>query len=119
MDVPNWTMVADRWWLLRAWTETSEAQTLRYRWRRVDAATAYPEVHARVAEQFPGAIELPVNWGEWLFEDKGEERVASYRVCTEMGGSLPKWIQRLAIRRTLPDNIVELVGEAKKRSASR
>jgi hypothetical protein len=115
MDVPDWTMSADRWWLLRAWSEPPGATTRRFRWHHLDALASYPEVHAAVQERFPGAIELPVNWGEWVFHDQGEERETTYRVCTDLGGSLPKWIQRLAIRQTLPDNLVDLVREARRR----
>lgn len=115
MDVPDWTMSADRWWLLRAWSEPPGAATRRFRWHHLDARVHYPAVHAAVQERFPGAIELPVNWGEWVFFDRGQERETTYRVCTDLGGSLPQWIQRLAIRQTLPDNLVDLVREARRR----
>jgi hypothetical protein len=117
MDVPDWTMASDRWWLLRAYTHVDADGTPRFRWYRLDAATAYPEVHASVVARFPRAIEMPVNWGEWVFQpdDTGKTR-ASYRVCTSLGGSLPAWIQRMAIRRTLPDSIVDLVRAAEGRA---
>lgn len=116
MDVPDGTMAADRWWLLRAWSEAGGTSERRFRWQRLDAQTSYPAVHASVQERFPGAVEMPVNWGEWVFRDLGAERDTTYRVCTDLGGSLPSWIQRMATQRTLPDNLVDLVREARRRS---
>ncbi len=117
MDVPDWTLLADRWWLLTAWTEHAEANTRRLRWQRVEDPAAYATVRAEVATRFPGVVEMPVNWGEWVFVDEGAVRRTTYRVCTDLGGSLPRWIQRIALRRSLPDNLVDLVREARRRAS--
>ena len=62
------------------------------------------------------AIEVPKNWGEWLFTPAGTGTDIKYRVCTEAGGSVPMWLQKLGAQRTLPDTVADLVREAKKRS---
>lgn len=118
VDVPNWTLASDRYWILRGEYGTEADGTRRFRWTRVDAATAYPEIHARLSEE-AGAVEVPVNWGMWRFtpRDQGLTAVV-YGLCTDAGGVLPTWLQRVSTRQTLPDVVINLVTEAQRRIAT-
>jgi hypothetical protein len=115
MPIPDWTLVADRWWVLRGWSDAPKTGGARFRWERVDAEEAYPALAERLAVKGDN-LEIAVNWGEWVFVPvQGTTLDVRYRVCTDIGGSLPRWIQRLATQRTLPDTIVDLVREAWRR----
>jgi hypothetical protein len=115
MDVPNWTLVADRYWVLRGVTSPVGDGGLRYRWERLPAQTAHPSAHADAMGRSSGAIEPPINWGEWSFVPKDGRVEVTYRGCADVGGSLPDSIQRLVATRTLPDTVADLVLEAQRR----
>lgn len=116
VDVPNWTLAADRYWVLRGEHGTDPDGTRRFRWSRVDAATAFPEIHARLTGE-AGAIEVPVNWGLWRFTPADQDQTdVMYGLCTDAGGVLPTWLQRVSTRQTLPDVVINLVTEAQRRA---
>lgn len=114
MDVPNWTLVADRFWVLSANITPFEGGQ-RYRWERMPAQTAHPKIYEAAMARSSGAIEPPTNWGEWIFTPSGDKTEVRYRGCADVGGALPDGIQRWVATRTLPDSISDLVVEAKKR----
>lgn len=117
VDIPDWTLVHDRFWVLRGEPGRTPEGGLRFRWSRLDAAQTAPEVYRRLTEEV-GAMEVPTNYGEWLFTPRDAQITeVRYRVCTDAGGALPTWLQRVATRRTLPGVIVNLVGEARRRAA--
>lgn len=114
INIPNWTMVADRFWVLRgerAVLGTAE----RFRWQRIDAASAYPSLITRARERDSGAVEPPTNWGEWDFVANSEGTQVQYRACADVGGSIPQSIQQWIATRTLPDTVGDVVREAKRR----
>jgi hypothetical protein len=111
LDIPNWTMVVDRYWVVRGREEAVGDGGRRWRWTRLDAETAYPQVHAEYTTS-GRAMEVPVNWGEWVISPAGGHSNVTYRVCTEVGGSIPEWLQKLAAQRTLPDTVADVLREA-------
>ncbi len=111
LDVPNWTLVADRYWLLRGRVVREGAKTL-FRWERVEDA-AYADAHAEAKERSTSAIEPPVNWGEWMFNPTEAGTDVAYRACVDVGGSIPDGIAQWVAKRTLPGTIADLVLEAR------
>jgi hypothetical protein len=115
LDVPDWTMVADRYWILRANWGPAAGAGLGFWWHRIDRAVAYGEVHDRVLATNDRAVEPPINWGEWVFEPKGQGSLVHYVACADVGGSIPTSIQRFVATRTLPDTVTDLIREAQRR----
>ncbi len=113
IDIPGWTMVYDRYWIMEGHT-TSLGDARRFRWNRIDAATRYPAAVARAQAIESGAVEPPVSWGEWLFTPKNGLTEISYRNCVDVGGRLPMSIQTWVATRTMPDTVADLIREAKK-----
>lgn len=114
-DVPDWTLVKDRFWVLRG-EPAAVGGGHRFRWRRV-AASTFPELEARMTGDEVGAVEVPVNWGEWRFtKAEGGATDVRYRTCTDVGGSIPTWLQRVVTRTNLPDVIQALVEETRRRA---
>lgn len=108
-DSPGWTLTADRWWLVRG---EPDPVALRYRWRRADPAP-HAEAVARLAA---GAVEVPVNWGEWAFTATPAGADVRYRGCTDLGGRVPDAVQRWYGARQVPDLVAELIVEARRRA---
>lgn len=111
LDVPGWTLAADRYWAIHGQASTLEHGIGRYRWQRVDASR-YPlaeEVGAR-------AIEPPVNYGEWVFTPTGLGTELRYRACADFGGRVPAPIQRWINTQQVPALVRDLVQEARRRS---
>lgn len=115
LDVPDWTLVADRYWVLRGTTLRGADGSVRFRWQRLDAGTAYPKVKEKALAYSSRAVEPPVNWGEWMFRPVGGSVEVAYRACSDVGGSLPTSIQRWVASRTLPDTVADMIREAAKR----
>jgi len=117
LDVPGWTLVADRFWVLRGKT-LREGEDIRFRWWRESWQEVYPEAAERIATDHPKAIEPPINYGEWQFAPQEEGTLVVYRACADVGGSLPTSIQRFVASRTLPDTVADLVLEARRRDGT-
>ena len=66
-------------------------------------------------EANPEAIEPPINVGDWHFRNAGAAVEIRYRICTEVGGAMPRVLQRMATRRALPDAVGDVVREARRR----
>ncbi len=113
LDVPNWTLVVDRYWMLRGQSITEADGTLRFRWTKVSAAS-YTSKREELATRGK-VIEPPINYGEWVFEPAGTGTFVTYRACADIGGSIPTNIQRWVATRTVPDTVADLVREAKSR----
>lgn len=118
LDIPNWTLVSDRYWVLRGTPKHLEGGGKSFRWDRLSPAEAYPKLHERVMTYNSHAIEPPTNFGEWAFLPVNGKTEAHYRVCTDSGGSLPLSIQKWAAQRTLPDTVGDLVREGKRRAGA-
>ncbi len=117
LDVPNWTMAADRYWVLRG-TDLSTADTLVYQWDRFDWKASYPELAASIAAEHASAVEVSPNFGAWKFTEKDGTTHAKYYLCSNPGGNLPEWLQKAAATKTLPNTVADVVREARKRAGS-
>ncbi|MCB9680970.1 MAG: hypothetical protein H6733_05810 [Alphaproteobacteria bacterium] len=115
LDIPDWTMVTDRYWVLRGEPVVVDDGGRRFRWTRVSAQAAYPQLYERLSASGL-ALEVPVNWGEWFFTPGTGGTDVRYSVCTDVGGSIPAWLQKMAAQRTLPDTVADLVKEAQRRA---
>ncbi len=114
LDIPGWTMVADRFWFVRGtWERTGDAVS--FWWDRMEGGGPHATTFDDVLQRHPRAVEPPVNIGNWSFEPRGDRVAVTYTVCTDPGGSLPQAIQNFATRRTLPDTVAEMVAEARRR----
>ena len=118
IDIPGWTLVADRYWVLSADYGTTDAGLTRYRWNRLDGATHHPEAVKKAKGLASNAIEPPVNWGQWTFLPTDTGTRVTYAGCADAGGALSTTVQRWASTRTLPDTVADLVREAKRRNGS-
>jgi hypothetical protein len=114
LDVPNWTLAADRYWVLRAERVESEHGPM-FRWTRFDWQDEYPELAERLADEYPNAVEPSVNWGAWTFEEVEGHTEARYHLCSDAAGSLPAWVSRAAAIRTVPATVEDVVNAARKR----
>ncbi|MBX2799190.1 MAG: hypothetical protein KTR31_16065 [Myxococcales bacterium] len=112
LDVPGWTLASDRFWFLTAQIGRTGADRS-YRWSRLTEGGKHKAVYDAVRASNPGAVEPPVNVGGWEFRVDGDQVVVDYRVCTDTGGSVPQAMQNIATRRTLPDNIGDVVRQAR------
>ena len=107
-------MIHDRFWILRA-EALEEPDARGYRWSRVDGATSHPAVVEAARALDPGAMEPPVMWGEWRFEDRDGATLVTWRGCQDIGGSVPMWVQLWAAGRSLPAAVADLIHEAERR----
>lgn len=109
------TPFADRYWFLRG--QVAEAgQRWTFAWERIDGQALYPQQHAQTLAANKGAVEVDVNVGSWSFApvDAGQTEVR-FRSCTNIGGSVPRWVGERAARMMLPNNIVDLIKETRRR----
>jgi len=126
LDVPGWTMAADRYWVLRSRVTTEADGALAFRWDRFDWRSAYPDLAAELATSHPQAIEPDPNFGAWVFRDSTSPDSTApdtaagtelrYYLCTE-SGSLPYWLQKAAATRTVPAAMADVVRAARKRGS--
>ena len=106
--------IADRYWFLEGRSSETEAAAV-YSWRHIDPAE-HPDMLAEILALRPNAVSTGVNVGEWRFTPADGMTDLRYRVCTDAGGSIPRWAGELAATRTLPSNIADLVKEGRKRA---
>ncbi|MBN1335863.1 MAG: hypothetical protein JXB39_07865 [Deltaproteobacteria bacterium] len=115
LALPAWTLSSDRFWFLHGVVEQSPTVSI-FRWDRLEGGGPYATRYEAVLEAHPGAVEPPVNAGGWVFaEDSGLTRI-TYYICSDVGGAIPIQVQTLATTRTLPDNVGDLVREARQRT---
>lgn len=110
LDVPGWTLISDRFWVL-AVEARREPAARGFRWQRVEGA-AWPQVLARAAAIDAGAMEPPIMWGEWRFEAQDGPTRVVWRGCQDIGGAVPQWLQTWAGGRSLPDAVADLIHAA-------
>lgn len=115
LDVPDWTMASDRYWVLRG-EKRQEGEARSFRWNRFDWRAAHPELAAELDAKHAGAVEPQTNWGAWVFQPVGDKTLVRYHLCSSAGGSLPEWIQKAAATKTLPNTMADVIVEAAKRS---
>jgi hypothetical protein len=56
-----------------------------------------------------------VNVGDWTFSPQGNGTRIRYRICTDAGGNIPRWVGEIAAKSTLPTNLADIVTEVKRR----
>ena len=54
--------------------------------------------------------------GGWEFKPEGSQTRVRYTICTDSGGSVPRGVQNMATKTTLPDTVGDLIRESLKRS---
>lgn len=106
--------VADRYWFLHATVSRVGEQRI-FTWELVDPETRYPAALASVRERFPDAVPTRVNVGDWTFTPEAGRTRIRYRICTDAGGSIPRWVGEMAATRTLPTNLADIVREVRRR----
>ncbi len=114
LDVPDWTLVADRYWILRG-TVLAEGDARRFRWGKGPPGMG-DQARTRALARNDGAIEPPKNVGEWVFSPVSGGVDVRYRACADIGGAIPLWLQKAVAKSTLPDTVVDLVVESRKRT---
>ena len=114
LDVPGWTMASDRFWFL-AGTTVRSGDTIEFHWNRLDGGGAHSARFQQVKAANSSAIEPPVNVGGWRFAPADGSVTVEYFICTDTGGAIPAVVQNAATKKTLPDTVGELIGEAAKR----
>lgn len=117
LDVPDWTMASDRFWVLRAERFEHNGGT-GFRWQRFDWKAAYPALATRLETDHAGAVEPDPNWGAWLFTPVEGGTLVRYHLCSNAGGSLPGWLQKAAATRTLPGTMGDLLVETARREGT-
>lgn len=117
LDVPNWTMIADRFWVLSG-SRRDEGSTVIYAWERFDWRTRYPTLAAELARDHKGAVEPTPNFGAWSLAPAGAGTAATYTLCSNAAGSLPEWLVRIATTKNFPNTIVDVVVEGRRRAAA-
>ena len=111
----NPAVVADRYWFVTA-RVGRDGEDRFFKWDQVDANAAYPAEVAALLVKFPGAVPTRTNVGDWTFGPRGKSTMIRYRICTDAGGNLPRWMGEYAARSTLPTNVADLVKEVTRRS---
>lgn len=114
LDVPGWTMSADRYWFLRSTVSVSPDKAS-LAWSRLVDGGGFAEVYQKVKTEHPDAVEPPVNVGSWTFTRSGASVDIVYAICTVPGGSIPVAIQNAATKKTLPNTVGDVVREARRR----
>jgi hypothetical protein len=116
LDVPDWTLTKDRVWFLRG-TVIRDGGTLGLRWERLKQGGDHREVYDDFFARHPKAIEVPVNVGAWMFTPTDDGTLVEYTICSVQGGNLPVKLGMQVTTTTLPDNVGDLVREARRRVA--
>lgn len=114
LDVPDWTMAADRFWVLRGEKVDLADGGVSFWWDRFDWRAAYPSLATELDASLPKAVEPDPNFGAWTFTPAGADTRLDYYLCTE-SGSLPYWLQKAAATKTLPAAMADVVREARRR----
>ena len=111
----NPSPVADRFWFVHARTGIDGTDRF-FRWDQVDAASSYPAALTALQSKWPDALSTRTNLGDWTFSPGPAGTRVRYRICTDAGGNIPRWVGEIAARSTLPTNIADLVKEVRRRS---
>ena len=98
-------------------TQTPQRATLT--WEGIaDPASTFPKAYTEITSKYPKALQPRLNIGGWLFEARDGKTQMEYLLCTDVGGSIPGWVQNSATRSTLPGVVRDVVAEARRRAAA-
>lgn len=111
----NPSPVADRYWFARG-TRVVSGADYSFRWEHVDPSVSYATQVQEVLTRYPGAVMTGVNVGDWTFTREAATTRVRYRICTDAGGSLPRWIGEIAAKTTLPTNVADIIREVRRRT---
>jgi hypothetical protein len=115
VDVPGWTFSSDRFWVLRG-TASTQGTKQQFTWKRIGEKGGPHSKRFTEVQEETGAIEPPVNVGGWEFIPGTASTTVRYTICTDSGGSVPRGLQNVATKTTLPDTVGDLIRESLKRS---
>lgn len=108
--------VADRYWFVKA-TSGRVGEDRVFTWELVEPASQWPAALADIQSKWPSAVMTTVNVGDWTFTPQTDTTRIRYRICTDAGGHIPRWVGEIAATTTLPTNIADLVKEVRRRVA--
>jgi len=117
MNIPGWTMMSDRFWFARAVVRKTSSETFLQWDGLADPAAEYPAEYKAMRASHPKAVEPELNVGSWGFRRVNSVTHMRYSLCTDVGGSVPQWVQNTATRSTLPTVVTDVVREARRRSS--
>lgn len=115
VNVPAWTFSSDRFWILRG-TASQQGTERQFTWHRLGEKGGPYSAKFLAIQEETGAIEPPVNVGGWEFIPQQSNTLVRYTICTDSGGSVPRGVQNMATKTTLPDTVGDLIRESLKRS---
>ncbi|MCB9795058.1 MAG: hypothetical protein H6741_20345 [Alphaproteobacteria bacterium] len=117
-DTPMLIPISDRYWF-------NEAHVMRDHggpghhlrtWAPIDP-TLYPEAYAAVTAKYPNAVYITTTYGYWEVEPLAGERTRlTYTSLTNPGGNVPDAVFESLAARSLPDNMMIFVNEARARA---
>ena len=112
LDIP---IFSDRYWFARGYFET-DGKTLLFHWNKLDQGGEHPEFYKEIQEKYPSAEETLINIGGWVFTPEEGMTTIQYLICTHPGGSVPTMFQSVGTEQTLPNNLRDIIIEAKRRA---
>lgn len=115
LQVPGWTMVQDRFWFSRGSVVHGEGWVA-WQYQKLEEGGPHRARWEAHRAKHPKAVEPPVSVGTWKLAPTGSGTHIAYKMCTDVGGTLPGPVERVATRRTLPDTVADLVREGRRRS---
>ena len=112
-------IISDRFWILRGYFETFDHHGKKaevFRWHPI--SELYSSKLQHVQKRHSGAIEAQTNIGAWMVLSDGSQRKAQtfelrYYICTHPGGYIPSSLQSIGTEHTLPNNVEEIIHEAR------
>jgi hypothetical protein len=110
----NPSPIADRYWFVKA-TSGRAGEDRVFSWELIDPSVKWASAVAEVQAKWPSAVMTTVNVGDWTFTPQKDTTRIRYRICTDAGGNIPRWVGEIAATSTLPTNIADLVNEVRRR----
>ena len=95
---------------MRGAIETKGAET-RFRWDKI-LSGAHANRILRLRAESEDAVEPPLNIGAWVFLSGDKNTEVRYYICTHPGGFGASLSPEHWNRKTLPNNVVDLIVEA-------
>ena len=114
-------IISDRFWILRGYFEHFEHENKKaevFRWHPI--SEHYESKLKEVQNKHIGAVETQINVGGWMVLSspermKTEDFELRYYICTHPGGYIPSSLQSIGTEHTLPNNLEEIIHEARRR----